>query len=282
MSEIKKLDPLTLPLSGRQVIEASAGTGKTWTLAALYVRLVLGHAPDQTDLLQGLYPPQILVMTFTDAATAELRGRIRARLAQAARYFHHGEQTGFEVDDFLRALRSEIDPEQWPACADRLDVAAQWMDEAAIFTIHGWSSRMLKTHAFDSASLFQQSLVEDSMRLKLTAVQDYWRKWFYPLTAEQLGALQAVASDPQDLLDQLGPLWAKEDKAPQPATAPELGAWAAERSAQVGGHAAERSAAQAPSARCHHPGLGGLANQMQGTRQTGARCLHGRCDCPAP
>ena len=222
MSEIKKLDPLTLPLSGLQVIEASAGTGKTWTLAALYVRLVLGHAPGGSNTDRGLYPPQILVMTFTDAATAELRGRIRARLSQAARYFHGGEQPGLEVDDFLRALRAEIDAGQWPACAERLDVAAQWMDEAAIFTIHGWSSRMLKTHAFDSASLFQQSRVEDSLRLRLTAAQDYWRKWFYPLSAEQLGALQAVASDPQELLDQLGPLWAKEDKAPHSATAPEL------------------------------------------------------------
>ena len=107
MSEVKKLDPLTLPLSGLQVIEASAGTGKTWTLAALYVRLVLGHAPGGSNTDRGLYPPQILVMTFTDAATAELRGRIRARLSQAARYFHSGEQPGLEVDDFLRALRAE-------------------------------------------------------------------------------------------------------------------------------------------------------------------------------
>ncbi|MCM2340276.1 MAG: exodeoxyribonuclease V subunit beta [Rhodoferax sp.] len=217
---INKLNPLTMPLTGLQVIEASAGTGKTWTLAALYVRLVLGHAPGSTDLDQGLYPPQILVMTFTDAATAELRGRIRERLAQAARYFHHGEQAGFEVDDFLRKLHAEIPPNHWPACAARLDMAAQWMDEAAIFTIHGWSSRMLKTHAFDSASLFQQSRVEDSQQLKLTAVQDYWRKWFYPLSADQLGALQALGSTPQALLDQLGALWAIEDKAPHSATTP--------------------------------------------------------------
>lgn len=218
-----KLNPLTMPLTGLQVIEASAGTGKTWTLAALYVRLVLGHAPDSTctGISKGLYPPQILVMTFTDAATAELRGRIRERLSQAARYFHHGEQAGFEVDDFLRALRAEIESGQWPACADRLDMAAQWMDEAAIFTIHGWSSRMLKTHAFDSASLFQQSRVEDSARLKLTAVQDYWRKWFYPLSANQLGALQAVGNTPQALLDQLGALWAMEDKAPHLSATPE-------------------------------------------------------------
>lgn len=212
--ELLKLDPLTMPLSGLHVIEASAGTGKTWTVAALYVRLVLGHVPDSSELNSGLYPPQILVMTFTEAATAELRGRIRERLSQAARFFRHGEHECFRVDDFLRTLRSAIDPDHWPTCAYRLDMAAQWMDDAAIFTIHGWSSRMLKTHAFDSASLFQQSRVEDSDRLKLTAVQDYWRKWFYPLSASQLVALKPLGGTPEELFNKLDDIWAIEDKAP--------------------------------------------------------------------
>ena len=78
------LDPLHLPLRQRQIIEASAGTGKTWTLAALYLRLVIGHGRvDQEPLM----PSQILVMTFTEAATAELRERIRKRLHQAADWF---------------------------------------------------------------------------------------------------------------------------------------------------------------------------------------------------
>jgi exodeoxyribonuclease V beta subunit len=218
-----KLNPLTLPLKGLQVIEASAGTGKTWTLAALYVRLVLGHVPPGCAPAVGLYPPQILVMTFTDAATAELRGRIRERLSQAANFFRHsrpGQADEVEADDFLRALRSDLDADQWPARAHRLDMAAQWMDDAAIFTIHGWSSRMLKTHAFDSASLFQQSRVEDSDRLKLIAVQDYWRKWFYTLSSEQLGALQAIGQTPDELFDKLGELWSVQDKAPQTHDAP--------------------------------------------------------------
>ena len=59
------LDPLAFVPQGLQVIEASAGTGKTWTLAALYVRLVLG------DGRAPLEPRQILVMTFTEAAMEE-------------------------------------------------------------------------------------------------------------------------------------------------------------------------------------------------------------------
>ena len=216
------LDPMTMPLQGLHVIEASAGTGKTWTLAALYVRLVLGHLR-QRSLADagghaGLYPPQILVMTFTEAATSELRGRIRERLAQAARFFRNADHETGEADDtaddFLRDLRAAFSQDQWPDCSYRLDMAAQWMDDAAIFTIHGWSSRMLKQHAFDSASLFQQSRVEDSERLKRTAVQDYWRKWFYPLPVEQLSALKSIGNTPDEFLKVLDKLWALSDKAP--------------------------------------------------------------------
>ncbi|MCB8747795.1 exodeoxyribonuclease V subunit beta [Rhodoferax sp. U2-2l] len=207
------LNPLTLPLHGLQLIEASAGTGKTWTLAALYVRLVLGHTADSEQPGVGLYPPQILVMTFTEAATAELRERIRERLALSARFFLTGDET--KVDGFLCDLRASIAPEHWPVCAQRLDMAAQWMDDAAIFTIHGWSSRMLKTHAFDSASLFTQNRVEDGERLQLVATQDYWRRWFYALDAQTLAALKAVGDTPQALLDKLKALWREFDRAPQ-------------------------------------------------------------------
>ena len=80
---MKALNAHTLPLHGRQVIEASAGTGKTWTLAALYLRLVLGHGDASSGFGRELLPPQILVVTFTDAATKELRERIRTRLDAA-------------------------------------------------------------------------------------------------------------------------------------------------------------------------------------------------------
>ena len=207
------LDVLTMPLQGLQVIEASAGTGKTWTLAALYVRLVLGHGG--AGGAAGLYPPQILVMTFTDAATAELRGRVRARLAQSARFFARAaSDDDSDADDFLRELRAAYAPTLWPDCAYRLDMAAQWMDDAAIFTIHGWSSRMLKSHAFDSASLFQQSRVQDSERLRLLAAQDYWREWFYPVPLVQLDALKPLGQNPQQLLEKLLALWALAEKGP--------------------------------------------------------------------
>src|SRR5690606_26639955 len=82
---------LRFPLHGSRLIEASAGTGKTFTISALYLRLVLGHGGEQA-FARELLPPEILVVTFTDAATRELRDRIRARLVEAARVFREEEE----------------------------------------------------------------------------------------------------------------------------------------------------------------------------------------------
>ena len=203
----QKLNVLTLPLQGIQLIEASAGTGKTWTLAALYVRLILGQGWQG----QGLMPPQILVMTFTDAATAELRDRIRARLTQAAQFFRGQVQ---DADDFLRNLQATLGNEHNSDYATRLEQAAQWMDEAAIYTIHSWSSRMLRQHAFDSQSLFDQKRLDDAPALKLKLVKDYWRQFIYPLEAKQLGALKALGATPDTLLKNIQTLWQKFEKSP--------------------------------------------------------------------
>jgi len=200
-----KLNVQTLPLQGIQLIEASAGTGKTWTLAALYVRLILGHGWSGESLM----PPQILVMTFTEAATAELRDRIRERLAQAAQFFRGQTQV---ADDFLWHLQDSLGSEANVQHAERLEQAAQRMDEAAIYTIHSWSSRMLRQHAFDSQSLFDQKRLDDSPALKLKLVKDYWREFIYPLEAKQLGALKDLGVSPEALLKNIQTLWQKFEK----------------------------------------------------------------------
>ena len=199
MTQASNIDALTFPLSGTRLIEASAGTGKTYTIAALYVRLVLGHGLSGTLLL----PPDILVVTFTDAATKELRERIRARLTQAAGYFR-GKP--LDSDDFLQRLRADYPAEQWSACAYRLELAANWMDEAAVYTIHGWCNRMLQQHAFDSGSLFRQEVDTDDQELLNQVVRDYWRQFFYPLSATACQAVYQLASTPDSLAHSLKPL----------------------------------------------------------------------------
>jgi len=194
------LNVLALPLHGMRLIEASAGTGKTYTIAALYLRLVLGHGD---GLGRASMPPDILVVTFTNAATEELRERIRARLTQAAAVFR-GQLDG---DDFLTALRDAFAPEQWPGCACRLAQAAQWMDEAAIYTIHAWCGRMLRQHAFDSGSLFDLELETEDQQLLDQAACDYWRAHFYPLTLAQLNdVFSLLPATPGELLALVRPM----------------------------------------------------------------------------
>ncbi len=194
------LDPLRFPLQGSQLIEASAGTGKTFTIATLYLRLVLGHG------IQGAprahTPPEILVVTFTEAATQELRDRIRARLTEAAAAFRADPASITPRpagDDPLHDLRHDYEPDQWPGCAYRLQLAADWMDEAAVSTIHAWCHRMLREHAFDSGSLFTQTLETDQTDLLAEVVRDYWRTFMVPLGREDVAEVRHWWADPDAL-----------------------------------------------------------------------------------
>ncbi|WP_291992544.1 exodeoxyribonuclease V subunit beta [Candidatus Accumulibacter sp. ACC003] len=193
------LNVLRFPLHGSQLIEASAGTGKTFTIAALYLRLVLGHGladGEATGCRRPLTPPEILVVTFTDAATKELRDRIRARLGEAASYFLADVDAGEPGEMLLHELRADYPPAQWPACARRLQLAAEWMDEAAVSTIHSWCNRMLREHAFDSGSLFTQVLEADQSELLAEVVRDYWRNFMVPLDAAGVRELRQWWSGP--------------------------------------------------------------------------------------
>ena len=109
----QEFDLFNSPLTGINLIAASAGTGKTYTIAHLFTRLVVE---------KKIPVSKILVVTFTDAATKELRDRIRTRLAEAARFFRDEIPA---PDTLVAQLRDQFTPEQWAACAGRLDIAAQ-------------------------------------------------------------------------------------------------------------------------------------------------------------
>ncbi|MEY4733673.1 MAG: RecBCD enzyme subunit RecB [Pseudomonadota bacterium] len=232
MSSAHALNASTFPLRGSHLIEASAGTGKTWTIAALYVRLVLGHGSAETAPVRPMLPQDVLVMTFTRAATRELSDRIRSRLTEAAQVFR-GLLT--VEDDFLNSLMAEY-PEgpQREQAAYRLALAAQAMDDAAVFTIDAWCQRMLREHAFDSGNLFEENLVGDEAALRLEAVQDYWRQQLYPMSttgvAQVQGIWRDVAALDADMRALMGVLLADAE----PGTLAQVfGAAQAERAAQL-------------------------------------------------
>ena len=189
MSE--RLNPLTLPLQGSRLIEASAGTGKTWTIAALYLRLVLGHG----GAMRALLPGEILVMTFTKAATRELSDRIRQRLVDAAACFR-GECAPKADDGFLADLLADFPAgEALQQAAWRLAMAAEAMDDAAVHTIDAWCQRMLREHAFDSGCLFDEELQANGAAMLAEAARDYWRQQVYPLASPALAVALTVWKD---------------------------------------------------------------------------------------
>ncbi|MGY3870502.1 exodeoxyribonuclease V subunit beta [Aeromonas crassostreae] len=200
------LNTLRFPLHGERLIEASAGTGKTYTIAGLYLRLLLGHGPlieEGADVGQSsaherpLSVTEILVVTFTEAATAELRGRIRARIHEARLAFMRGESK----DDLLAQLLIEVEDHE--LAARRLLAAERQMDEAAVFTIHGFCQRMLKQNAFESGALFETEFLTDDSQLRLQAVSDYWRAEFYPVDKPLASAVRALWPSPAALLREM-------------------------------------------------------------------------------
>jgi exodeoxyribonuclease V beta subunit len=164
----RPLDVFACPLDGIALVEASAGTGKTWNLCGLFLRLLLERR---------LEVQQVLVVTFTNAATAELRERIRARLVdvQAALDGRPAALADPFVAGLLDALRPPdiaLDDAEMRA---RVDRALQTFDEAAIFTIHGFCQRALADTPFASAMPLRQELGDDAALVR-EVVFDFWRR----------------------------------------------------------------------------------------------------------
>ncbi|MGA9470531.1 MAG: UvrD-helicase domain-containing protein, partial [Candidatus Macondimonas sp.] len=184
------LDAATLPLQGRHLIEASAGTGKTHTLTDLYLRLVVEA---------GRAVEQILVVTFTKAATAEMKARIRHRLLQARAVFTRARPPADAVE---RALwDGAADPAQ---CVRQLDAALMGFDRAAVFTLHGFCLSALGDHAFSAGLPTHLALSVEEDEAVATVARDLWRRLEGALDDPcRAFGLRRAGLAPQQLLEDL-------------------------------------------------------------------------------
>ncbi|SCB98810.1 DNA helicase/exodeoxyribonuclease V, beta subunit [Gilliamella bombicola] len=196
-SRVKKLNLFDLPLTGRTLIEASAGTGKTYSLAFIYLRLLLGIGQNSHPI--PLEVNEILVVTFTKAATQELRSRIRQNIQE----LRIGLLKGQHQDPIYQQLIDLIVDRK--LAVQQLTVAQQSMDDAAIYTIHSFCQRILTSHAFESGVLFEQTLISDENQLKLRVVQDFWRHYFTPLDKPLAHLVLNTWQDPTSLLKDINP-----------------------------------------------------------------------------
>lgn len=179
-------DLIQSPLDGVNLIEASAGTGKTYTIAGLYLRLVLE---------KKMPVEKILVVTFTEAATQELKERIRLRLKEAESGFEKGSSDDPLLSACLERSASRSDD------LEHLRNAVRSFDQAAVFTIHGFCQRMLVENAFESGSLFETELVTDNSDLILEITRDFIRTHVYGLTGLFADYLEMNQHGPASLVE---------------------------------------------------------------------------------
>ncbi len=207
---MQPLNPLTLTLHGQILIEASAGTGKTYTIALLFLRLLLE---------KGLSVDEILVVTFTKAATEELRGRIRQRIRDALDVLEGQGPDDPLLQELLIKACEEIPTEK---AAILLGDALTRMDEAAIYTIHGFCQRMLQEHAFESGAPFAMEFIESEQLLRKRIMEDFWRRRFYPAAEEEAAWVASLWQSPGDLQAGLGGHLGRQDLQCIPAVSEEV------------------------------------------------------------
>ena len=186
---MQSLDIKSFPLTGRSLIEASAGTGKTYTITRLVVRHLLESS---------LTIDQILVVTFTKSATQELRQRIREFIHQVLQFL----QEKIHDDDLADTYADFVNKEN---AIRQLKVALADFDLAPIFTIHGFCQRLLAQfsvrHVAESSDI-----ISDEKELQLLAVKDFWREHIVEQDEEKTSWILSHWLQPEDLLEQVSPL----------------------------------------------------------------------------
>ncbi|PID45092.1 MAG: exodeoxyribonuclease V subunit beta [Proteobacteria bacterium] len=179
--------------AGVNLIEASAGTGKTFSIAMLVLRFIVEHK---------LPIEKILVVTFTKSATQELRTRIRLRLQDLKRFIVDPDHPANAQQDpaFIQWASQLDNPKQ---VVERVAAALASIDQAAIFTIHSFCQRMLRQYALESGQLFDAELSADIEHLKTALAEDYWRQQLYQADALKTSICTAKYQSPAALLNSI-------------------------------------------------------------------------------
>ncbi|MCC6625339.1 MAG: exodeoxyribonuclease V subunit beta [Deltaproteobacteria bacterium] len=188
----QRFDP-TGPLSqGTTLLEASAGTGKTYSITSLVVRLVVEKA---------IPIDRILAVTFTNLATAELTRKIRERLGEAcAALTQAGREKKPIKDELLRHIvESAADQQELVDRAELARVALESFDRAPISTIHGFCQRILQQHALEAGVAFDVELLDDARQIIDEIVDDFWVKRMHDADELVLDALDVLGVARDDL-----------------------------------------------------------------------------------
>ena len=197
-TEIKSI--FDLDWKARVLIEASAGTGKTYTIAGLFIRLLIEKKLDIS---------QILVMTFTRKATSELSSRIFRQLRNCLRVLEEGPEK--EGDVFLNEFYETV--QNRSAAINILREAILNFDENQVTTIHGFCQKVLKEEVLLTGTPMDVEIAPKDDLLD-QAVEDYWRLFMDHHSKNDIGrylisTLMKLANSPSELKNLIRPLFSK-------------------------------------------------------------------------
>ena len=194
---MKPLKPFEISYSGINLVEASAGTGKTYNITSLYIRALIELDVSVDDLL---------VVTYTEAATKELKDRLLKRIRESINVLKEGEVSD-DSDQFLSELITHVsNPEE---ALEKLQRAVRCFDEAAVYTIHGFCYQSLQEQAFESRAMYNAEMIGDDSELVQEAVDDYWRNWIAEFSEDKekkvlLDLITGQGYNPDKLAKELG------------------------------------------------------------------------------
>ncbi len=178
---MKQLDVFSAPINGISLVEASAGTGKTYSITSLYIRVIIE---------KKLHPSKILVLTYTEAATTELKSRIRKRINETIDFLNSGISS---EDDFLNTIKKNVQP----SAVHDLKQALFSFDEASIFTIHGFCQKLLREESFSFGVQPDFEIIQDSSEIFQDAVDSFWKESVekYSSTDQGKGILEYLINE---------------------------------------------------------------------------------------
>lgn len=183
-----KFDAKTVALSGSNLIEASAGTGKTYSIAIMVLRLILE---------QKISIRNILMVTFTKAAVAELEERVRKFIRDAHQY-----ASGKDIDDqLIKDIVDQCDQYDKTEAQKILQDNLSNLDETSVMTIHGFCQQTLDEFAFETQQTFNAELQEDLSLLLNKEVEKFWREHVVTIDVEILKELINLKLNPDIIFE---------------------------------------------------------------------------------
>ncbi|WP_169785694.1 exodeoxyribonuclease V subunit beta [Enterobacteriaceae endosymbiont of Plateumaris consimilis] len=203
ITKIKEFNPFMDNLNQKCLIEASAGTGKTFTIIIIYLRFLLGLYKNNGFNIP-LSVEEILVVTFTDVSTQDLCKRIKNSIKILRIACIKGNSPYPIINNFLKEIKN-----LYKASLILLKAELNFHN-ATILTIHSFCHKILNIKNYEiNGFIYNKKLINNEIYLQYNASISFWRKYLYPLPKNIAKIILKYWATPNDLINQLLPFLSK-------------------------------------------------------------------------